>query len=83
MKLVKNFVFAVLLASVLAVSAPAGEVDTPGYAGPTATPTPQRAVSTSDETKTVSYSDSDATVISAETSDYLFYEALAALLSVF
>ena len=31
MKSVKNFVFAVLLASVLAVSAPAGEVDGPGF----------------------------------------------------
>ena len=74
MKLVKNFVLAVLLASVLAVSAPAGEVDTPGFAGPTPTPTPLR----SDET-----GKSDVTVISAETSDYLFFEALAALLSVY
>ena len=77
MKLVKNFVFAVLLASVLAVSAPAGEVDVPGFAGPTPTPTPQR--STSDEDT----GDPNATVISAETSDYLFFEALAALLSVY
>ena len=77
MKLVKNFVLAVLLASVLAVSAPAGEVDTPGFAGPTPTPTPQH--STSDEDT----GDPNATVISAETSDYLFYEALEALLSLY
>ena len=75
MKLVKNFVLAVLLASVLAVSAPAGEVDVPGFAGPTPTPTPLR----SDENN----GKSDVTVISAETSDYLFFEALAALLSVY
>ena len=48
MKLVKNFVLAVLLASVLAVSAPAGEVEMPGVASPTPTPTPSSASSTSD-----------------------------------
>lgn len=79
MKLVKNFVFAVLLASVLAISAPAGELGTPAVAGPTPAPTPSSARSAFDE-KT---GDPDASVISAETSDYLFYEALAALLSVF
>lgn len=82
MKLVKNFVFAVLLASILAVNAPAGELGTPAAAGPTPAPTPNTASSTQDG-KTASYSDPDATVISADTSDYLFYEALAALLSVF
>jgi hypothetical protein len=77
MKSVKNFVFAVLLASVLAVSAPAGEVDGPGFAGPSPTPTPQRVVSTSDEET------SDPNVPTVEISDYLFFEALAALLSVY
>ena len=77
MKLVKNFVLAVLLASVLAVSVPAGEVDGPGYAGPSPTPTPARYNSDEETGK------SDVTVISAETSDYLFFEALAALLSVY
>ena len=80
MKLVKNFVFAVLLASVLAVSAPAGEVDVPGFTSPTPTPTP--GASSSDEAKSAFYGDPNA-VISAETSDYLFFEALAALLSVY
>ena len=75
MKLVKNFVLAMLLASVLAVSAPAGVVDTPGFAGPTPSPTPLR----SDENN----GKSDVTVISAETSDYLFFEALEALLSLY
>ena len=74
MKLVKNFVFAVLLASVLAVSVPAGEVEGPG-AKPS--PSPATASTASDE-KTGDYN-----IISAETSDYLFYEALEALLSLY
>ena len=82
MKLVKNFVFAMLLAFVLAVSAPAGEVDVPGFAGPTPTPTPSSASST-DEAKSAVYGDPNAPIVSAETSDYLFFEALAALLSVY
>ena len=82
MKLVKNFALAVLLAFVLTVSAPAGEIGMPGVANPGPSPSPHTASSV-EEGKTASYSNSDATVISAETSDYLFYEALAALLSVF
>ena len=81
MKLVKNFVLAVLLASFLAVSAPAGEVDTPGFAGPTPTPTPSSA--STDQAKSSIYGDPNAPVISAETSDYLFFEALEALLSLY
>ena len=79
MKLVKNFALAVLLAFFLAVSAPAGEVQLPGAVP---TPTPQGARS-SEEAKTDSYGDPDATDVTAETSDYLFFEALAALLSVY
>jgi hypothetical protein len=80
MKLVKNFVFALLLASVLAVSAPAGELGTPGVANPAPTPTPERAMSTSDEETSAFYSDSDA---ASDTSDYLLFEALLAFLSVY
>jgi len=80
MKLVKNFAVAVLLAFFLAVSAPAGEVQMPGVASPT--PTPQGARS-ADQAKTDSYGDPDAVDVTAETSDYLFFEALAALLSVY
>jgi len=80
MKLVKNFALAVLLAFAFAVSAPAGEVQMPGAVA-TASPTPQAATS-SDDSKSAYYGDPDA-VISAETSDYLFFEALAALLSVY
>ena len=82
MKLVKNFALAVLLAFVFAVSAPAGEIGTPAAAGPTASPTPPHSATSSDESKSAFYGDPDA-VISAETSDYLLFEALAALLSVY
>jgi hypothetical protein len=80
MKLVKNFVFAVLLASALAVSTPAGELGTPGIANPTPTPTPERAMSTSDGGTGAIYGDSNA---ADDTSDYLLLEALAALLSMY
>ena len=79
MKLVKNLVFAVVLASVLAINAPAGELGTPGFAAPTPTPTPERAMMTSDD-GTVIY---DPNPENTETSDYLFFEALAALLSMY
>ena len=78
MKLVKNFVFAVLLVSAIAVNTPAGEQDTPGYAPP---PPPQ-ALSTTDEGTTVSNTE-QAGGVTAETSDYLLFEALTALLSVY
>jgi hypothetical protein len=76
MKFVKKFAFAIVLASVLAVSTPAGEIGTPSY---TAKPTPTPATS-SDEAKNT-YGDPVAVDTMAETSDYLLYEALAALIS--
>jgi len=82
MKLVKNFALAVLLAFVLAVSAPAGEVQMPGVANPTPTPTPSSA-SRTDDGKSDVYGDPNATTVSDETSDYLFFEALVALLSLY
>ena len=75
MKSVKNFVFAALLASVLAVSTPAGEVDGPGYVPP---PPPPRVLAADDP---VTSTDTQPTGV--EFSDYLFLEALAALLSVY
>ena len=78
MKLVKNFVFAVLLASVLAVSAPAGEVDGPG-AKPSPAPVMAPVPTTSDKET----DDPNATIFTDETSDYLFLEALVALLSLY
>ena len=77
MKLVKNFVFAVLLVSAIAVNTPAGEQDTPGYAPP-----PPRAMAAPNADTTVSMTEPDGGV-TAETSDYLIYEALTALLSVY
>ena len=78
MKLVKNFVFAVVLASVLAVSVPAGEQSTPGAVA-VPTPTPSQAMIIIDDGTVVSVPDPGTT----ETSDYLFFETLAALLSMY
>jgi len=69
----------VLLASFLAVSAPAGELGTPGVVAP---PPPAKLTSEEEET-VVSYGDPNANSGTAETSDYLFFEALAALLSIY
>jgi len=81
MKFVKNFALAVLLASVLAISAPAGELGTPGFANPSPSPTPNGVMATTDDDTALYYSEpSDG---STQTSDYLFYEALVALLSVY
>ena len=82
MKLVQNFVFAVLLAFVLAVSAPAGEVEGPG-AKPTPPPAPASAPDPICATSDEETCDPNANIVTAETSDYLFFEALAALLSVY
>lgn len=82
MKLVKNFALAVVLASFLAISAPAGELGTPGAVS-TPSPTPDSAKSTVPGGIVVSYGDPGADGITTETSDYLFFEALAALLSMY
>jgi hypothetical protein len=81
MKPVKNFAPAVLLALVLAVSSPAGEVPMPGAASPTPTPTPVGLKSGGK--KNTLYGGPKAPAVTAKTSDYLFFEALAALLSVY
>ena len=81
MKLVKNFVLAVILVSTFALTTFAGETQLPGVVNP---PPPPPAGSTADETKSSIYGEPNATNdVTAETSDYLFYEALAALLSVY
>ena len=78
MKLVKNFALTVLLTFVLAVSVPAGETGMPGSPVP-----PPPPASGSDEGKSAYYGEPIATDTTAETSDYLLYEALAAILSVY
>lgn len=84
MKSVKNLVYAVLLASVLGISANAGSGDqgTPGFASPTPTPEGMRATTTDTDPRAALYS-CDPSAGSTQTSDNLFYEALAALLSVY
>ncbi len=80
MKLVKNFVFAMIMVSAIAVNTPAGEQDVPGYAPPP----PPRAASICDDKYT---SDTDCAEpvggSTTDTSDYLLFEALAALLSMY
>ena len=80
MKLVKNLVLALVLASVFAINAPAGEINTPGaVASPT--PPPSQVMIISDD-GTVVY-DPNPESTDTDTSDYLLYEALAALLSMY
>jgi hypothetical protein len=79
MKPVKKFLFAVLLVSAMAINTPAGELDTPGAVPP---PPPRQMTTTPDGTP--SGSDAEQTPgTTAETSDYLFLDALAALLSMY
>ena len=79
MKPVKKFLFAVLLVAAMAINTPAGELDTPGAVPP---PPPRQMTTTPDGTP--SGSDGEQTPgTTTETSDYLFLEALAALLSVY
>jgi hypothetical protein len=81
MKLVKNFALAMLLASVLTVSASAGDQHGPAATTPSPTPSPEGLVAY-DETP-VCDPDTGCLSTETETSDSLFYEALAALLSVY
>ena len=77
MKLVKNFVFAMLLASSLAVNTFAGDQGTPA----TPSPSPDHMIARDEQLPDVC--DPNTGCLSTETSDSLFYEALAALLSVY
>jgi hypothetical protein len=81
MKLAKNFVLTVILVSISAFNTLAGETQLPGAIGNP--PPPPPAVSKPDGTKTVLYDDPNTPVVTTETSDYLFFEALKALLSVY
>ena len=83
MKLVKNFLFAVLLVSAITVNVSAGEQDTPA----SKPPPPNTAVATTPEEGTTplseTYTEQTGGILTAETSDYLLFEALTALLSVY
>ena len=76
MKLVKHFVCAVLLISAIAVTTLAGEQDTPGYTAP---PPPPRVMTTTSSSDTTQQDGG----ITADTSEFLIFEALTALLTVY
>jgi hypothetical protein len=78
MKSVKNFVFAVLLLSVLSLNTVAGDIQTPGVAAPQPSPSPTNVMTATSE--------SDSTWLSdpySEQSGYLLYVTIEALLSVY
>jgi hypothetical protein len=77
MKPVKNLIFAALLVCTIAFNTFAGDVETPGAPAPP----PPRITATTDETLPVTSTDTQQTTV--ETSDYIIFEALAALLSVY
>ena len=82
MKPVKNFVFVVLLLSTFAVNTLAGDIETPGYT----TPPPPRVMTTSTEATDVPSSSDPCAEQSGETvdtSDYLLFETVAALLLLY
>lgn len=80
MKLVKNLVFAGLLVFSVTINILAGEVQTPNAVP---TPTPNALVAYEDSTSSLGYPCIEQTgEITAETTN-LFFEALAALLSVY
>ena len=85
MKPVRNLVFAVLLLSTFAFNATAGDMQTPGVAAPQPSPTPTHAMSTIGGVETPSSSDpySEQSGETIDTSDYLLFEALTALLSLY
>ena len=79
MKPFKNLVFAALLVFSLAFSTLAGDVDVPGAPKPL-TYTEDPVIT---NTKPTSTSTQETGAVTAEPSDYLFYEALVAFLSVY
>lgn len=82
MKLVKNFLFAAVFVCTLAFNTFAGDVETPGNPAPKPLTYTETPVIT--DTKPTGTTVQDTTeVVTSEPSDYLFYEALAALLSVY
>jgi hypothetical protein len=84
MKPVKNSVFAALLLCVFALKTFAGDIQTPGAAAPPPPP-PTNVVVTCSENGIEPSLDPDyeRSGDTVESSDYLFFEALSALLSVY
>jgi len=81
MKLVKNLVFAGLLVFTITFNALAGDQQIPAGTQPPPPP-PEKMVAYEDGDTSPS-GDPYTGEITAETTDYLFFEALAALLSVY
>ena len=78
MKLVKNFVLAVLLVSTLAFTTLAGEVQIPG-----AVPPPPPRLSVDDDNSLNPIDGKQTQQVECENIDNVLYEAWAALLSVY
>jgi hypothetical protein len=83
MKPVKHLVFAVLLLSVLAFNTIAGDIQTPGVAAPQPSPTPNAMTSSGTDTTPLSDPYAEQTGEAVETSDYLIFEALTALIYLY
>lgn len=82
MKPVKNLVFAALLVFSIALNTFGGDIDQPGGAAAAApTPPPPRMSTTTDESIPETNTETEQTML--ESADYLLFEALAALLSVY
>ena len=79
MKPVKNLVFAALLVFSIAFNSFAGDIEHPGTPAPS--PEPPRIVAATDDTIPGTGTDSQETT--DDTADYLFFEVLTALLSVY
>jgi len=84
MKPVKNLVFAVLLLSLLALKTTAGDIQTPGAANPQPSPTPNNVMSTcSNADSSLCNPLAEQSGETVETSDYLLFETVKALLSLY
>lgn len=82
MKPVKSMLFVALLVAVLALKTVAGDVQTPGVVAQPS-PTPPNGMRTYEPCTSVTDPYCERSEEMLETSDSLFYEALAALLSVY